>query len=118
VAAERIDPRTAFEMQRAGDTIVDVRTPAEFADGHIPGAINIPIDMLALHRLPPGAIITTCSMGGRGGRAADMLARAGRTAFSLRGGVKAWAAAGLPVVKSSERRRSLFGRTVGWQRDV
>jgi rhodanese-related sulfurtransferase len=36
-------------------------------------------------------------MGGRGWRAADLLDRAGRTAFSIDGGVQAWQAAGLPI---------------------
>jgi rhodanese-related sulfurtransferase len=98
VAAERVDVRTAHEMQRAGDTIIDVRTSAEYATGHIAGAINIPIGNLVADRLPAGPILTTCSMGGRGGRAADLLARAGRTALSIDGGTKAWAAAGLPIV--------------------
>jgi len=49
-------------------------------------------------------VLTTCSMGGRGGRAADLLALAGRTAFSIDGGTKAWQAAGLPVVTGSEPR--------------
>jgi rhodanese-related sulfurtransferase len=97
VAAERVDVRTARQMQRAGDTIVDVRSPDEFAGGHIAGAVNIPLDRLSPETLPAGQILTTCSMGGRGGRAADMLVAAGREAFSIDGGTKAWAAAGLPI---------------------
>jgi rhodanese-related sulfurtransferase len=92
-------------MQRAGDMIIDVRTSEEYAAGHIAGAINIPIGTLAVALLPPGQVITTCSMGGRGGRAADLLDRAGRTAFSLDGGTKAWAAAGLPIVTGVEPTR-------------
>jgi rhodanese-related sulfurtransferase len=97
MAAERVDVRTAREMQRTGDTIVDVRSPSEFASGHIVGAVNIPLDQLSPETLPAGQILTTCSMGGRGGRAADMLAAAGRDAFSIDGGTKAWAAAGFPI---------------------
>jgi rhodanese-related sulfurtransferase len=97
VVAERIDPRIAHEMLRAGDTVIDVRSPDEYAGGHIAGAINVPIDTLATAALPDGPIITACSMGGRAGRAAAMLAGAGRTAFSIEGGTKAWQAAGLPV---------------------
>jgi rhodanese-related sulfurtransferase len=41
-------------------------------------------------------------MGGRGGRAADLLDRAGRTAFSIEGGNKAWAAAGLPIATGAD----------------
>jgi rhodanese-related sulfurtransferase len=104
MAAERVDVRTAQQMQRAGDTIIDVRTSDEYAAGHIAGAINIPIDTLTLARLPPGQLLTTCSLGGRGGRAADLLDRAGRAVLSIEGGTKAWAAAGLPMETGLHRR--------------
>ena len=118
MAAERVDVRTARQMQLAGDTIIDVRLPEEYASGHIAGAINIPIEELAVSRLPPGQVLTTCSMGGRGGRAADVLDTAGIAAFSIDGGTKAWQAVGLPVVRGSQpgdatTRRSLFSRHRG-----
>lgn len=99
MAAERIDVPTAREMHRHGDPIIDVRTPDEYASGHITGAINIPIGMLpkGLDDFADGAVITTCGSGGRGGRAADLLAAAGRTAFTIDGGTKAWQAAGLSI---------------------
>lgn len=99
MAAEVIDVATAREMWRLGDTVIDVRTAAEYAGGHIAGAINVPIDTLpsAADALPAGQILTACSMGGRAGRAASLLLLAGRTAFSIEGGTKAWQAAGLPV---------------------
>ena len=102
MAAERVDVRTAREMMRAGDTVIDVRRPNEYASGHIAGALNIPIEELDPTRLPPGQLLTTCSAGGRGGRAADLLDRAGRTAFSIDGGTKAWQAAGFPIAFGPE----------------
>ncbi len=102
MAAERVDVHTAREMMRAGDVVIDVRRPSEYANGHIAGAINIPIDELDPARLPAGQLLTTCSMGGRGGRAADLLDRSGRTAFSIDGGVKAWQAAGFPMAFGPE----------------
>jgi rhodanese-related sulfurtransferase len=102
MAAETIDPRTAAEMTRAGDTIIDVRTPEEYQRGHVSGAINIPIDTLPGAVLPDGQIITTCTMGGRAGRAADLLDSMGRLAFSIRGGTQMWQSAGLPVITGSE----------------
>lgn len=100
MAAERIDVTTAYEMQRSGDPIIDVRSPEEYAGGHIAGARNVPIDLLpnGLDGVADGPVITTCSMGGRGGRAAQLLDAAGYTAFTIDGGTKAWQAAGLPVV--------------------
>ena len=97
---ERVDVATAREMWRAGDTVIDVRTPDEYAIGHIAGALNVPIDTLpkAAESLPLGPILTACSLGGRAARAAELLALAGRTAFTIEGGTKAWQAAGLPTV--------------------
>lgn len=100
MAAERIPVATAREMWRAGDTVIDVRSPDEYAHGHIAGALNVPIDTLpkGVDGLPAGPLITACSAGGRAGRAAEILAAAGRTAFSIEGGTKAWQRAGLPTV--------------------
>jgi rhodanese-related sulfurtransferase len=104
MAAERIDVATAREMWRAGDTVIDVRTPAEYARGHIAGALNVPIEMLikGAERLPAGPVLTACSMGGRAGRAAEILVALGREAFIIVGGTNAWHAAGLPVVTGLE----------------
>jgi rhodanese-related sulfurtransferase len=104
MAAERIDAATAREMARAGDLIIDVRSADEYAGGHIAGALNVPIDTLpkAADKLPDGPIITTCQLGGRAGRAADLLDLAGRTAFAIDGGTKAWQAAGYPIATGLE----------------
>jgi phage shock protein E len=104
MAAERIAPEVAFEMQRLGDLILDVRTPAEYAQSHIAGSINIPIDTLPMSTrgLPDGPLITTCSAGGRGGRAADLLDLDGRVAFTVDGGMKAWQAAGYRIASGPE----------------
>lgn len=104
MATERIDVATAHEMWLLGDTVIDVRTPDEYALGHIAGALNVPIGTLPLaaRALPPGPVIATCSLGGRAGRAADLLDLTGRSAFSIAGGFKAWQAAGLPVRSGPE----------------
>jgi rhodanese-related sulfurtransferase len=112
---EEIDVPTAEAMWRAGDLVVDVRTADEYADGHIAGALHVPLDRIAflLDELPAGQVIAVCSMGNRSRRGAETFARLGRTAFSLRGGTKAWAAAGLPIERSSEpgpRRRKSWWR--------
>jgi rhodanese-related sulfurtransferase len=109
MAAEVIDVGTAREMWRLGDIVIDVRRPSEYANGHIAGALNVPIDTLpaAADTLPDGQILTACSMGGRAARAANLLMLSGRTAFSIAGGTKAWQRAGLPIVVGPEpgRRR-------------
>jgi rhodanese-related sulfurtransferase len=95
--AERVDPASARARQLNGEVVIDVRTPEEYAQGHITGAINIPIDGLLAADLPDGPVMTTCGGGGRGGRAADALVEAGREAYSIAGGTNAWRAAGLPT---------------------
>jgi len=109
-------------MWRAGDLVIDVRSAEEYAGGHITGAWNLPIQLLPLaaRDLPPGPVLTACSRGGRGSRAADLLDLDGRTAFVIDGGTEAWRAAGLPVSTGSEpgtsRQLRRHGRLNGRQR--
>jgi phage shock protein E len=62
-------------------TVVDVRTPGEFADQHFPGAINIPLDDVAKRinefKELPGPIIAYCKSGARSGAAVEILKPAG-----------------------------------------
>jgi rhodanese-related sulfurtransferase len=63
-----------------GATLVDVRTPAEFKDGHINGAINLPLQTLKtnLNKLKKDqVIITCCRSGSRSGMARRLLQSAG-----------------------------------------
>lgn len=103
-SAERVEIAVAQSIWAAGDTVIDVRTPAEYAQGHLPGALNVPVDTVAFRgrELPAGQVLTVCSMGNRSWRAAQILAATGREALSLSGGTKAWAAAGLPLVTGPE----------------
>jgi rhodanese-related sulfurtransferase len=77
-------------------TVIDVRTPAEYAGGHIPGAHNIPLDQLpeavpALRAAAANAeIAIVCASGNRSTTACRQLADAGITALNLTGGTKAW----------------------------
>ncbi|MEW5854962.1 MAG: rhodanese-like domain-containing protein [Myxococcota bacterium] len=79
----------------AGAVIIDVRSPEEFAAGHVAGAINVPLDLLALRAptLPKHAVlVTVCGKGGgRSERAASELRALGfDSARSLCGGTQAW----------------------------
>ncbi len=117
--AEDVDVSVAYALWSAGDLVVDVRTPQEYAQGHVAGAVNIPLDAIAfrVEHLPPGQLVTVCSMGIRSRRGAERFARLGRPAMSLRGGTKAWAAAGLPVVTGPEPgQRTRASGLRGWLR--
>jgi len=64
------------DLVRQGATILDVRTPEEFARGHVRGAMNIPLDRLAKEAKrikAKGAVITCCASGMRSASAAAQL---------------------------------------------
>jgi phage shock protein E len=67
-----------------GATILDVRSPAEFSDGHIPGAVNIPVDQLpgVVNRFKNKTAITCCRSGARSDTAARILNAAGVKAIN------------------------------------
>ncbi len=119
-ARSRIREITAadlVELQRAGSPVVDIREPDEFADGHIPGAVNIPRGLLEFevdghpavnyqtaealsHRERP--VVLYCLSGGRSALAAEALKRLGfASPVSLAGGILHWADAGHAVVTPS-----------------
>ncbi|MEU2025428.1 rhodanese-like domain-containing protein [Streptomyces sp. NPDC016469] len=81
-------------------TVIDVRAPGEYAAGHVPGALNIPLDRLdeALPALKSasarGALLMVCASGARSTRACDVLSTADIDAATLAGGTSAWESAG------------------------
>lgn len=79
---------------------VDVRERTEYAYGHVPGALWIPMGQLAsrlgeLDRSKPVHVI--CATGNRSKAMADLLVAAGFDAASVVGGTQAWITAGHPV---------------------
>lgn len=85
--------------------VVDVREPAEFSAGHLRDAKNIPLGELSkrmgeLDKFKSKTVIVMCQAGTRSAKAASQFKKAGfNDAFSLDGGIAAWQAQGLPVVK-------------------
>jgi len=96
---------TAVELnimlnQGVNFTIIDVRTFEEYKSGHIPGAINIPIDELPtkLNELRNKRILVYCKSGVRSQTAARILIVNGiQDVWCLVGGLNAWIAAGYPI---------------------
>ena len=85
--------------------VIDVRQPAEWRRGHIRGSLNLPLTQLAspLHRLPRNKmIVAVCASGHRSALAVRTLQRAGYPAENLRGGIRAWTRAGLPLDLASK----------------
>lgn len=95
-----IDAARAVQMTKSGALLLDVREDYEWQSGHAPGAIHIPLGQLDPASFPTDAtIIAVCRSGNRSSKAAEVLAVAGRDVVNLEGGMKAWARAGLPVVR-------------------
>ncbi|MGP4112096.1 rhodanese-like domain-containing protein [Streptomyces sp. 4N509B] len=91
-------------------TVIDVRTPGEYATGHLPGAHNVPLDRLdeaaealtaAARRAP---LLLVCASGTRSATAHARLASLGTETVTLDGGTSAWAAAGHPVHRPAGAR--------------
>lgn len=102
---KEVDTATAKD-QLQSSLILDVREPAEYAAGHLPGAINIPRGVLEfkIDATPEfqgkrqESIVVYCQTGGRSALAALALNQLGYTqAVSMAGGFKAWSESGLPL---------------------
>jgi hydroxyacylglutathione hydrolase len=92
---ERLDPddlkRRIDETPTA--TILDVRTANEFAEGHIEGALNVPLNQLPdrIGEVPAGEVVVICRSGYRSILGASLLQRAGhKDVLDLAGGMQAW----------------------------
>jgi rhodanese-related sulfurtransferase len=89
--------------------LLDVRTPAEFEAVHIPGAYNVPLDLLREHRNEirehlDDDVVLVCRSGQRAAQAEQALRRAGRVKVHiLEGGIDAWQAHGFAVNRGAAR---------------
>lgn len=101
-----VEPAEALRWFKDGQaTVVDVRESAEFAGGHIPGAVLVPLSSFDPARVPVQSgrkLLLHCQSGMRCGPASAKLVEAGYKGEinRLRGGFKAWVEAGGPVEKA------------------
>jgi rhodanese-related sulfurtransferase len=101
----------AFEatalINRRNAVLVDVRESKEYDEGRIPNAVHVPQSQLAdraqeLKRHTTRPVIAYCDRGVRSRNAAGVLAKLGFSeVYTLRGGLRAWSEAGLPVEKGA-----------------
>jgi rhodanese-related sulfurtransferase len=80
-------------------TLVDVREPPEFAAGHIPGAVSLPLSTFDPSAIPDGKrVVFSCATGIRSARAVEFAQALGRDIREhYRGGFKDWVSAGEPI---------------------
>lgn len=100
---EPVAPAELIDRARRGlVTVLDVRPPEEFASGHVPGALNIPVEQLArrLRDLPKGKEVVAYCRGPfclMSFEAVQLLRKKGIKARRLQDGMPEWRTAGLPV---------------------
>ena len=98
-------PERVAELAQAGDAqIVDVRTPAEHEAGHVGGDRHVPLDEVpvAAASFDGGRpVVFYCRGGDRSALAAEAFRASGWEAYSMAGGLAAWADAGLPLEPES-----------------
>ncbi len=95
-----MDATDAARLLAGGAMLLDVREAGEWAAGHVPGARHMPLRVLpdlVAHLPRDRKIVVVCRSGRRSAHGTTLLRRAGLDAVNLRGGMQAWAAAGLAV---------------------
>ena len=102
------EPFTRITVQEAKDKIdgsgvqiIDVRTPGEYAGGHVPNSINIPHMSIIARKSelePDKDLVFICQLGQRSALACEFAAAAGfKDLFNVEGGTDAWIKAGYGV---------------------
>ena len=90
-----MDQAVALMEEESGYILLDVRTPGEFREGHIPGAINIPNEAIGTEPIPElpdkgQLILVYCRSGNRSKQASEKLAALGYTNIVEFGGINDW----------------------------
>lgn len=93
--------RSQFFGGNLDHVLVDVRTVGEYRGGHVPGAVNIPLDQISarMSEIPSDKpVVVICASGNRSQTGAKRLADAGYDrVYNLKGGTMSWMMAGLPL---------------------
>jgi rhodanese-related sulfurtransferase len=92
------------ERRAQGGVVLDVRQPDEYEEGHVPGAVLIPLGEVPdrVAEVPDGDLYIICARGARSLKAAEFLATQGRVGTNVAGGTIAWVESGRSVVTGTE----------------
>ena len=104
--ADEVSIEQTRQAQAQGSLVVDVREADEYAAGHVPGALSLPLGELPARQgeLPRDqTVYLICQLGGRSGKAADLLGAAGYDVRSVAGGTTAWTEAGGAITTGPAR---------------
>lgn len=89
----------------AGDAhVIDVRETFEYAAGHVPGAVNLPMHLIPLRaqEVPSGSnVFIICESGNRSWQVTAFLHQRGIEAVNVEGGTGAWRSAGFPITQGA-----------------
>ena len=115
-----VSQQALLERQQQGDEstyVLDVRSPEEYAAGHVPGAVNIPYDQMAsrIAEVPRDKdVVLYCKSGRRAGIAAEALASQGYDRLQhLEGDIVAWVEKGRPVETPQDPAACIAALTAG-----
>lgn len=117
-SAQTLLPLDVFKQKIASESqgqLVDVRTPPEYAQGHLPKATNMdfrdPVFVQKIETLDKNKpVFVYCLSGGRSGQAAKLLAEKGfKEVYDMQGGYLKWSAANLPSEKSANADQTPAG---------
>jgi rhodanese-related sulfurtransferase len=108
--ASNVTAQNLHEMLSGGSppAVLDVRSAAEFATGHVPGAVNVPMEQveMRLADVPAGPLVVVCERGKRAEIVAGWLGNEPRLTL-LDGGTKAWRDGGYLLVTCAPCRWTL-----------
>ena len=110
-AGPELGPADAVRVINGGATVLDVRPPANFAEGHIVGARNVPTDRIgdqleSLAKKKDRPVLVYCEMGNSSVKAAATLRQAGFSqVLHMKGGLMAWRRENLPLETGAEGKK-------------
>jgi rhodanese-related sulfurtransferase len=105
MTVREIDVDQLETARAAGALLIDVREPHEYHDGHVGGAVLVPLGSVPDHVdafRSDGPTYVICRSGARSMRACEFLADQGLDVVNVAGGTMAWVTSGRPVVTGDQ----------------